>query len=183
MRTLFLGATTTLLACIPAALAGGGVFDSSYVSSGTAAWRARQIQAAFSANLDAYLKYAWPGDELYALTSNGSGPAANLYGDWGASAVDAISTALVMGQSAQADRLIDLALRIDFTTTRQAKISLFETNIRYVGGLISAYELDGARHFGLINQAATIADKLLGGWYVHHESSACTRVLRVQAAN
>ncbi len=42
--------------------------------------------------------------------------------------------------------------------------SIFESTIRYVGGLISAYELSGKQHFFLIENAKQLADRLSLGW-------------------
>ena len=42
--------------------------------------------------------------------------------------------------------------------------SLFESTIRYVGGLVSAYELSGKQHFSLIEKAKQLADRLSLAW-------------------
>jgi hypothetical protein len=42
--------------------------------------------------------------------------------------------------------------------------SVFESTIRYVGGLISTYELSGKQHFFLIEKAKQLADRLSLGW-------------------
>lgn len=55
---------------------------------------------------------------------------------WGASAVDAFSTALVMGNTEVIHQILEFVPSIDFTNT-STEISLFETTIRYLGGLLS----------------------------------------------
>ncbi len=55
---------------------------------------------------------------------------------WGASAVDAFSTALVMGNWDVVEKILDYIPKIDFNTTN-SEVSLFETTIRYLGGLVS----------------------------------------------
>ena len=42
--------------------------------------------------------------------------------------------------------------------------SIFESTIRYVGGLISTYELSGKQHFFLIEKAKQLADRLSLAW-------------------
>jgi hypothetical protein len=42
--------------------------------------------------------------------------------------------------------------------------SIFESTIRYVGGLISAYELSGKQHFFLVEKAQQLADRLSLAW-------------------
>ncbi len=66
------------------------------------------------------------GGRLVALFRNG----------WGASAVDAFSTALVMGNWDVVEKILDYIPKIDFNTTT-TEVSLFETTIRYLGGLVS----------------------------------------------
>ena len=42
--------------------------------------------------------------------------------------------------------------------------SVFESTIRYVGGMLSAYELTDKKYPVLVKQAATLADKLSAAW-------------------
>lgn len=59
---------------------------------------------------------------------------------WGASAIDALSTALIMRQADIVHAILTYIPTIDFSTTNTT-VSLFETTIRYLGGLLSAYDL------------------------------------------
>ena len=42
--------------------------------------------------------------------------------------------------------------------------SVFETTIRYVGGLLSAFELSGRQHQILVDKAKEVADKMAFAW-------------------
>lgn len=63
---------------------------------------------------------------------------------------------------------------IDFTTTPDGPVEIFDTNIRYVGGLLSAYDLLKSGLFpsnypesqinALLSQAVTLADKIAYGF-------------------
>jgi mannosyl-oligosaccharide alpha-1,2-mannosidase len=55
---------------------------------------------------------------------------------WGATAVDALSTALIMGNWKIVDVILEHVQIIDFDKTDD-DVSLFETTIRYLGDLIS----------------------------------------------
>jgi mannosyl-oligosaccharide alpha-1,2-mannosidase len=55
---------------------------------------------------------------------------------WGASAVDAFSTALVMQIPQVVNQILDYIPTINFDQTSD-QISLFETTIRYLGGLLA----------------------------------------------
>ncbi|KAK3333793.1 glycoside hydrolase family 47 protein [Cercophora scortea] len=108
-------------------------FAPKYVSN---AGRANAVKQAFQISWDGYYKYAFPHDSLRPVT--------NTYYDdrngWGASAVDAFSTALVMGDWPVVEKILNFVPTIDFSNTT-TDISLFETTIRYLGGLLSAYDL------------------------------------------
>lgn len=57
---------------------------------------------------------------------------------WGATAVDALSTSIIIGDEESINQILTLVPTIDFTTTVEpGEISLFETTIRYFGGLLS----------------------------------------------
>lgn len=61
---------------------------------------------------------------------------------WGASAVDALSTALVMEQWDIVEQITNFIPNIDFSKSVEGiTVSLFETTIRYVGGMLSGYDL------------------------------------------
>jgi mannosyl-oligosaccharide alpha-1,2-mannosidase len=45
-----------------------------------------------------------------------------------------------------------------------AAFSVFETTIRYIGGLLSAYELSGSAYPALVTKAKQVADKLTAAW-------------------
>ena len=53
--------------------------------------------------------------------------------------VDALDTAIVMNSLKIVQPMLDHIAKIDFTTTAEKdySISFFETNIRYLGGLLS----------------------------------------------
>ncbi|KAK4459283.1 glycoside hydrolase [Cladorrhinum samala] len=90
---------------------------------------------------------------------------------WGASAVDAFSTALIMGNWQVVDQLLEYIPKIDFSKTN-TEVSLFETTIRYLGGLLSAYDLitgplsgyiprnRTSQVYSILTQAKRLADNL-----------------------
>jgi mannosyl-oligosaccharide alpha-1,2-mannosidase len=43
---------------------------------------------------------------------------------------------------------------------------VFETTIRYLGGLLSAYEVSGGQHKALLTKAQELGDKLAQAWLV-----------------
>lgn len=60
---------------------------------------------------------------------------------WGASAVDGLSTAILMEEKEIVREILDYIKTIDFKYTGKTQVSLFETTIRYIAGMLSAYDL------------------------------------------
>jgi Glycosyl hydrolase family 47 len=104
---------------------------------------AAAIRSAFLHAWDGYVRYAWGHDELRPLTRG--------YRDWYPASllmtpVDGYDTMVLMGLTAQADsakRLILDSLNFD----RDFPVQVFEITIRELGGLLSAYQLDGDPRF------------------------------------
>ncbi|SAM81348.1 related to Mannosyl-oligosaccharide alpha-1,2-mannosidase precursor [Ustilago bromivora] len=128
--------------------------------SATSKQRADEIKAAYRTSYSAYLKYASNHDALLPLTNGFAHP----FGGWGASVVDSLSTSFLMGHTDLYNAGVEFSKKIDFTKTSSKTISLFETNIRYLAGLISAYELGGKKEQKLIDQAKVVGDHLVTGW-------------------
>ncbi|XP_041649361.1 mannosyl-oligosaccharide 1,2-alpha-mannosidase IA isoform X1 [Cheilinus undulatus] len=94
---------------------------------------------------DNYKRYAWGKNELRPLTRNGH--IGNMFGGLrGASIIDSLDTLYIMGLMEEyndAKEWVESSL--DLNSNGEA--SLFEVNIRYVGGLLSAYYLTGEELF------------------------------------
>lgn len=60
---------------------------------------------------------------------------------------------------------VDFASKIDFSKSGTPDtVSVFETTIRYLGGLLSAYELNGKVDSILLTKAKEVAEKLSHAW-------------------
>ncbi|KAF2449983.1 glycoside hydrolase family 47 protein [Karstenula rhodostoma CBS 690.94] len=97
--------------------------------------RAQGVIDTFRTAWEGYYKYAFPNDELKPVSNGFS----NSRNQWGASAVDALSTALIMQQKDIVNQIIDYIPTINYYETPTG-VSLFETTIRYLGGMISGYD-------------------------------------------
>lgn len=122
--------------------------------------RAAAVKQVFQSSFADYLKYARGYDELLPLTKAGTGG----FGNWGATFIDALTTAHIMGLDDIVAQGTQFVKQVNFSQTTQTTISLFETNIRYVASLLSLYELTGKTDQNLVDQAKVIGDKLLKGW-------------------
>ncbi|XP_057689397.1 mannosyl-oligosaccharide 1,2-alpha-mannosidase IA-like isoform X1 [Corythoichthys intestinalis] len=94
---------------------------------------------------DNYKQYAWGKNELRPLTKNGH--IGNMFGGLrGASIIDSLDTLYIMGLLDEYNDAKEW-VRNSLDLTSNGEASLFEVNIRYVGGLLSAYYLTGEELF------------------------------------
>ncbi|KAH9027045.1 seven-hairpin glycosidase [Lactarius hengduanensis] len=115
----------------------------------------------FTDSYSAYHEYAFGHDEV--------APKSKTYLDprngWGATIVDAMSTMKIMGLTTQFNEALNFVRGVDFSKSNTPDtVSVFESTIRYVGGLLSAYELNGQGDQFLVDKAKQLADKLSVAW-------------------
>lgn len=122
-------------------------------------------------------RFAWHGYQTYAFPNDELRPQNNSFTNsrngWGVTAFDALSTAIIMEQTDIVNFILDYIPTVDFSKTvtpRNSIVSVFETNIRYLGGMIGAYDLltgpfshlevDEGNVKALLTQATNLADVL-----------------------
>uniref|UniRef100_A0A671NW09 alpha-1,2-Mannosidase n=1 Tax=Sinocyclocheilus anshuiensis TaxID=1608454 RepID=A0A671NW09_9TELE len=104
-----------------------------------------------------YRQYGWGHNELKPIAKKGH--STNIFGNsqMGATIVDALDTLYIMGLH---DEFKDgqewIEQNLDFSN---AEVSVFEVNIRFIGGLLAAYYLSGQEVFKV--KAVQLAEKLL----------------------
>ncbi|CAG8584792.1 16528_t:CDS:10, partial [Acaulospora morrowiae] len=101
-----------------------------------------------------YTKYAWGHDELLPVSNQSR----DNFNGWGATIVDSLDTLWIMNLTREFDRAKEFVRTVDFTTSEN-DISVFETTIRYLGGLLSAYEF--SREPILLEKALELGTALL----------------------
>ncbi|KAF2628238.1 glycoside hydrolase family 47 protein [Macroventuria anomochaeta] len=127
--------------------------------------RAQAVIDTFKLSWEGYYKHAFPNDELHPVTNTFG----NSRNGWGASAADALSTALIMGEREIVNQIISYIPTIDWSVT-STSVSLFETTIRYLGGMLSGYDFlsgplahlaDNPAHVdALLEQSVNLANNL-----------------------
>ncbi|KAL7888479.1 hypothetical protein AOLI_G00034530 [Acnodon oligacanthus] len=102
-------------------------------------------------------RYAWGSYELRPVSKQGH--SSNLFGSLkGATIVDALDTLYIMEMYDEFEAATEwVEKNLDFNMN--AEISVFEVNIRFVGGLLSAYYLSGKEVFR--RKAIELGEKLL----------------------
>ncbi|KAG5991184.1 hypothetical protein E4U54_003929 [Claviceps lovelessii] len=108
-----------------------------------------------------YKRYAWMHDELSPVTNRSRDP----FCGWAATLVDSLDTLWIAGLKDEFDEAAAAAKTIDFTYTTKSKIPIFETTIRYLGGLIAAYDVSGGasgQYSFLLDKAVELGEILMG---------------------
>ena len=113
-------------------------------------------------------RHAWTGYKQAAVGHDEVRPVTGGYRDpfagWGATLVDALDTLWIMDLRDEFAEAVDEVRKIDFTTSGRRDIPLFETVIRYLGGLVSAYDISGHKYSILLDKAIELAEILMGAF-------------------
>ncbi|TDL23978.1 seven-hairpin glycosidase [Rickenella mellea] len=117
--------------------------------------RADRVKKAFQHAYHSYEAFASPKDEILPL-SNGS---INNFNGWGVSAIDSLDTMFLMGLHEEYERGVKIAKIMNMTADQYNYAPFFETTIRYLGGLLSAYAM--SHDVILLQRADELAHYLL----------------------
>ncbi|ORY61002.1 glycosyl hydrolase family 47-domain-containing protein [Pseudomassariella vexata] len=124
--------------------------------------RLNKVKAEMERAWTGYKTYAWMHDELSPVTKKSRDP----FCGWAATLVDSLDTLWIMGMKDEFEEAVKAVANIDFTYSPQrAEIPVFETTIRYLGGLLGAYDVSGGKAGGyniLLDKAVELAEILMG---------------------
>ncbi|TLD27332.1 hypothetical protein PspLS_04525 [Pyricularia sp. CBS 133598] len=118
------------------------------------ATRQAAVKQAFEKSWGSYRQYAWGYDELRPVTLEGH----NSFAGWGATLVDSLDSLWIMGMKDDFAEAVKAVKKINWSKSSGPMCSLFETNIRYLGGLLSAYDLSQEKV--LLDKAVELAHML-----------------------
>lgn len=120
--------------------------------------RLQKVKETFMISWNQYKKFAWGRDEIKPVSQEAFDP----FAGWAATLVDALDTLLIMGLKDEFKEAIKVLEKISFATTFRKDIPLFETVIRYLGGLLAAYDL--SKEPILLSKAIELGDNLMGAF-------------------
>lgn len=118
--------------------------------------RLAAVKETFLYTWNGYKKYAWMQDEITPVT----GGYRNPFGQRAATLVDALDTLIIMELDEEVQLALTAVKKIDFSTSMERTMSVFETTIRYLGGLLGAYDLSDGAHHVLLEKATQLGDML-----------------------
>ncbi|TGJ88341.1 hypothetical protein E0Z10_g401 [Xylaria hypoxylon] len=116
--------------------------------------RRNEVRDAFVKSWKSYRRYAWTADELTPV----SGLRKDTFGGWAATLVDSLDSLWIMGLKDDFYDAVAAAARIDWSNTKETACNWFETTIRHLGGLLSAYDL--SHESVLFHKAVELGDML-----------------------
>ncbi|KAI5859806.1 glycoside hydrolase family 47 protein [Durotheca rogersii] len=124
--------------------------------------RLAKVKAEMVRGWGGYITYAKGHDELSPISKKFRDP----FCGWAATLVDALDTLWIMGMKDEFEEAVLEVEKIDFTTSSyRSEIPVFETTIRYLGGLVAAYDVSGGKAGGyniLLEKAVELAEILMG---------------------
>ncbi|KAF9195763.1 mannosyl-oligosaccharide alpha-1,2-mannosidase [Haplosporangium sp. Z 27] len=121
--------------------------------------RRNKVKEAFRHSWDAYRRDAWGKDEYHPISRRGSNMIAN---GQGFTIVDSLDTILMMGFKEEFEEAKNW-VRDSLDFNQDGEVNLFETTIRVLGGLLSAYDQSGHNPV-FLTKAVDLADRLMGAF-------------------
>ncbi|KAL8675398.1 MAG: hypothetical protein Q9168_000229 [Polycauliona sp. 1 TL-2023] len=118
------------------------------------------IKKTFAFSWDGYRKNAWMQDELSPVSGNYRNP----FCGWAATLVDSLDSLWILDMKPEFEEAVEAVRKLDFTTSARNNIPLFEVTIRYLGGLVAAYDLSGSKYKVLLDKAVELAEVLMGAF-------------------
>lgn len=118
-------------------------------------WRRDRVKEVFEKCWSSYKARAWMRDELSPISGHGR----DSFGGWAASLVDALDTLWIMNLKDDFYEAVSATKSIDFGTSTDETINIFETTIRYLGGFLGAYDLSAEQQ--LLDRAMDVGEMLL----------------------
>lgn len=118
--------------------------------------RLAAVKKSFVHSWEGYKNHAWLQDEVLPI----GGGYKNGFGGWGATLVDSLDTLWVMGLKRDFKIAVAALDKIDFSSSHSFEINIFETTIRYLGGLLSAYDVSEGQYPALLDKAVNLGEML-----------------------
>ncbi|XMA11971.1 hypothetical protein WAI453_004762 [Rhynchosporium graminicola] len=89
-----------------------------------------------------------------------SGKTKDNFVGWAATLVDSLDSLYIMGLQEKFDEALEALKEIDFSKPKADKVPVFEVTIRYLGGLLGAYDVSKHKYPILLQKATQLGDFL-----------------------
>ncbi|KAI9744441.1 MAG: hypothetical protein M1818_001970 [Claussenomyces sp. TS43310] len=83
---------------------------------------------------------------------------------WAATLVDGLDTLYIMGMIDEFENALKALAQIDFSKPNAERVPVFEITIRYLGGLLGAWDISGHQYPILLEKATQLGDFIFGAF-------------------
>ena len=118
--------------------------------------RLGRVEDAFRHAWRGYKEHAWLHDEVMPLSGGHKDP----FVGWAATLVDALDTLYIMGMKDEFENALKALELVDFSKPHAERVPVFETTIRYLGGLLGAWDISEHKYPVLLRKATQLGDFL-----------------------
>lgn len=122
--------------------------------------RREEVKDAFAHAWKGYKKHAWLHDEVMPLSGGHKDP----FAGWAATIVDGLDSLYIMGMIDEFEDALKALEKINFLKPNAERVPIFEVNIRYLGGLLGAWDISGHKYPILLKKATELGDFLYGAF-------------------
>lgn len=122
--------------------------------------RRDQVKSAFQHAWEGYKTNAWLHDELLPVSGGFKDP----FVGWAATLVDSLDTLWIMGLKGEFENALKALEQIDFTKPNAERVPVFEVTIRYLGGLLGAWDISEHKYPVLLRKAQELGEFLYGAF-------------------
>ncbi|KAH7321190.1 family 47 glycosyl hydrolase [Stachybotrys elegans] len=120
--------------------------------------RRNEVRSVFANDWQSYRQYAWKKDALTPVSAGSR----DQFSGWAATLVDSLDTLWIMGFKDEFEEAVAAVAEIDFGSSTTPRVNIFETTIRYLGGLLAAYDLSQRKV--LLDKAVELGNLIYGGF-------------------
>lgn len=114
------------------------------------------VREVFQHAWSGYKDRAWLKDEVAPI----SGGFRNNFGGLAATLIDALDSLWILGLRRDFKEAVDAVAEIDFSRSEETIINVFEYTIRYLGGLLGAFEISEREYPVLLDKAIEVGEML-----------------------
>lgn len=118
--------------------------------------RREKVKEAFQHAWKGYKEHAWLHDEVRPL----SGGHKDGYAGWAATLVDSLDSLYILDLQDEFAEGLSALEGINFSQPHAERVPVFEVSIRYLGGLLGAWDVSGHQHPILLEKAKQLGDFL-----------------------
>lgn len=122
--------------------------------------RRAEVKEAFTHAWEGYKKKAWLHDELLPISGGHKDP----FVGWAATLVDSLDSLWIMGLKDEFEDALEAIEQIDFSRPNAERVPVFEVTIRYLGGLLGAWDISGHKYPILLRKAQQLGEFLYGAF-------------------